>query len=54
MLKELEYPFDASAILQRKKKLRRELLAQKTARLPKRIAILGGYTTSDILSLIHI
>ena len=54
MLKELEYPFDASAILQRKKKLRRELLAQKTARLPKRIAILGGYTTSDIRQILEL
>ena len=48
-MKELEYPFDASYLLSRKKRIRRELLAQDIPFIDKKIAILGGATTSDIL-----
>ena len=47
-MKELEYPFDADQILSKKKKLRRELLESNTAFIDKKVAILGGSTTSDI------
>ena len=47
-MKELEYPFDSQYIIQKRKALRRTLLADGTARLKKKIAILGGSTTNDI------
>ena len=48
MLSELEYPFDAELILQKKKSLRRRLLDDKSSRITRKIAILGGSTTNDI------
>ena len=51
---ELEYPFDSQTIIQRKKSLRRELLAQNVARVPKKIAVLGGSTTSDIVKVLEL
>ena len=55
-MKELEYPFDAETILAKKKKLRRQLLenAGGGAFLNKRIAILGGSTTSDIKLMLEL
>ena len=53
-MKELEYPFDADEILRRKKSLRRALLAENTARVPKKIAVLGGSTTSEIVKLLEL
>ena len=47
-MKELEYPFDAEYIMQKKKKIKKELLASRTNFLEKNIAILGGSTTNDI------
>ena len=54
MLSELEYPFDAELILQKKKSLRRRLLEDKTPRITKKIAILGGSTTSDIRKILEL
>ena len=48
-MKELEYPFDANYLLSRKKRIRRELLTQDISFINKKIAVLGGATTSDIL-----
>lgn len=51
MLKELEYPFDPSFILKKKKSIKRSLLSdenQNNKRIKKNIAILGGGTTNDI------
>ncbi len=54
-MKELEYPFDPQYILSKKKKIKRMLLegsgrlkGQNGSLTDKRIAILGGSTTSDI------
>ena len=47
-MKELEFPFDANAILAKKKSLRRALLENTSGMISKNIAILGGYTTSNI------
>ncbi len=47
-MKELQYPFDAEFILTKKKSIRRELLNDGSVRIKKNIAILGGYTTSNI------
>ena len=47
-MKELDYPFDSKEIIAKKKKLRRQLLERGGPFTDKRIAILGGSTTSDI------
>lgn len=54
MLKELQYPFDASAILQKKKRLKRQLLSESADFVDKRIAILGGSTTNDIKLILEL
>lgn len=54
MMKELEYPFDSDYILKTKKKLRRELLAQDRQWLCKKIAVLGGSTTSDVIKILDL
>ena len=48
-MKELEYPFDAEMIMAKKRKLRKTLLSDGSARIKKKIAVLGGYTTNDII-----
>ena len=48
-MKQLEYPFDSDYILRKKKAIRRELLAREGVQyIEKKIAILGGSTTSDL------
>ena len=47
-MKELEYPFDVSFILKKKRKIKKDLLANSDNFLKKRIAILGGSTTEFI------
>lgn len=55
MLAELEYPFDAEQILQKKKSLRRRLLEDTSVpRIHKNIAILGGSTTSDVRKILEL
>ena len=49
----LNYPFDISKILANKKKLKIKLLEQKDF-LAKRIAILGGSTTSEIKNVLEL
>ncbi len=53
-VKELEYPFDTEAILARKKRLRRELLESGAAFTDKKVAILGGSTTSGIKQVLEL
>ncbi len=55
-MKELDYPFDAQYILAKKKKLRRELLTggYSGSFIDKKIAILGGSTTSDIKLILEL
>lgn len=47
-MKELEYPFNASYLLTRRRQLKKALLAQSVTFTDKRIAILGGSTTAAI------
>lgn len=54
MLKELEYPFDSEYILKKSKSLRRGLLSDGSVRLHKRIAVLGGSTTHDIVRILEL
>ena len=50
----LEYPFDSEYILRKKKSIKRKLLAADTIFIEKRIAILGGSTTSDIMLILEL
>lgn len=53
-MKELEYPFDSELILQKKKSLKKTLLADGTKRIQKKIAVLGGSTTSHIVNILEL
>ena len=53
-MKALDYPFDSSYILKKKKSLRRELLSGDKKFIEKKIAILGGVTTSDITLILEL
>ena len=48
-MKELEYPFDSEYIIKKRKSLKKALLSDGTQRLSKKIAVLGGSTTNDIV-----
>lgn len=50
----LEYPFDAQRILRKRKAIKRQLLAEKTDLIEKKIAILGGSTTHDIRDILEL
>jgi len=44
----LQVPFDAAVIMKKKKRIKRELLAESEERIPCNIAILGGSTTAPV------
>ncbi|MDY6333573.1 MAG: hypothetical protein SPL56_02085 [Lachnospiraceae bacterium] len=48
------YPFDPDDMLKRSRRIRRELLADGTPRIHKKIAVLGGSTTHDIIRMMEI
>ena len=51
----LNYPFDVRQILQKKKALKRDLLAKKNQNwIEKKIAILGGSTTAEIKDILEL
>ncbi len=50
----LTYPFDPNLILQKRRKIRRELLESDIVFIEKRIAILGGSTTHDIKEILEL
>lgn len=54
MLKELQYPFDAPGLLKRKKRIKKQLLESGGPFLEKRIAVLGGSTTDDIVKILEL
>ena len=45
---QFQYPLDTDTLLHKKRRLRRELLAQNPPALHKKIAILGGSTTNEV------
>lgn len=53
-MRELEYPLDSEYILKKSKKLKRELLESGTDFLSKKIAVLGGSTTHDIVRILEV
>ena len=54
MLKELEYPFDNEYILKKSKHLKKQLLTDGSVRVEKRIAVLGGSTTHDVVRVLEL
>lgn len=53
-MKELEYPFDVKYIQSKKRKIKRELLEQSDNKIEKKIAILGGSTTNEIVDIMEL
>ena len=53
-MRELEYPFDSEYILKKSKKIRKQLLDEVKTPLKKKIAVLGGSTTHDIVRVLDI
>lgn len=53
-MKELEYPFDGEWILSKKKSIKKQLLQENGPFLQKKIAVLGGSTTSNICVLLDL
>ncbi len=53
-MKELEYPFDSAYIMKKRRSIKRTLLSDGSSRLKKRIAVLGGSTTNDIVSIMEL
>lgn len=53
-MRELQYPFDSEYILKKAKKIKRQLLEDGTKRLQKKIAVLGGSTTHDIIRILEL
>lgn len=50
----LSYPFDNSAILKNKRSIKKELLASGASRIKKKIAVLGGSTTNEIVNILEL
>jgi len=53
-VRELDYPFDAKTLIRRQRAIKRELLEDGTSRIEKRIAILGGSTTHDVVNMLEL
>ena len=54
MLKELEYPFDSEYLLKKSRSLKRRLKEDGSVRLQKKIAVLGGSTTHDVVRMLEL
>jgi len=53
-MKELSFPFDSKLIMRKRRSLKKQLLADGTARIKKKIAVLGGSTTNDVVSALEL
>lgn len=53
-MKELQYPFDCAYILKKKRSIKKALLSDGSTRIKKKIAVLGGSTTGDIVSVLEL
>lgn len=53
-MRELQYPFDNEYILKKSKRMKKELLAAEDKRIVKKIAVLGGSTTHDIIRVLEL
>ena len=50
----IDYPFDISALTDHRRRTKRELLADGSKRIKKKIAVLGGSTTNDIIKTLEL
>ena len=50
----LEHPFDYQLIMQKRKRLKRELLSSEYPFIDKKVAVLGGSTTKDIIEILEL
>lgn len=53
-MRELEYPFDSSWILKKRRSIKRMLLQSERSFLEKKIAVLGGSTTNEIVEILDL
>lgn len=53
-MRELEYPFDSELILKKAKSIKKTLLSDGTTRIKKKIAVLGGSTTHDVIRILEL
>ncbi len=53
-MRELQYPFDNEYILKKSKRIKKELLVSEDKRIVKKIAVLGGSTTHDIIRVLEL
>jgi len=53
-VRELNYPFNNEYILKKSKRIKKELLASEDKRIIKKIAVLGGSTTHDIIRVLEL
>ena len=53
-MKELEYPFDPRYLIKKKRSIKRQLLSADTKYIDKKIAVLGGSTTHDIVAILEL
>ena len=53
-MKELLFPFDAKNILRKRRAIKKQLLSDDSTRIKKKIAVLGGSTTNDIVSVMEL
>lgn len=53
-MQELQYPFDSRYIIKKKKSIKRQLLEEGTGFIDKKIAVLGGSTTHDIIMILEL
>lgn len=53
-MQELQYPFNSEYILKKAKSIKRTLLASPVTRISKKIAVLGGSTTHDIIRILEL
>ncbi|MDD3428864.1 MAG: HAD-IIIC family phosphatase [Oscillospiraceae bacterium] len=52
-MKELDYPFDASYLMQKKRSLKRRLL-EKEGLIPKKIAVMSGSTVGEVKHILEL
>ena len=53
-MRELEYPFDSEYILKKSKNIKKQLIESCTNGINKKIAVLGGSTTHDIVKTLEL
>ena len=53
-MRELEYPFDSKLIMRKRKAIKRIMLGDGSKRIRKKVAILGGSTTNDVVDMVEL